>query len=126
MSLTEYADLLEKYWFVKNLLEQREIAAYLQAYYNVPITAWDRAAYPSLAWLMERWQTWIQKLFSSPEWNNFLRLITPTSETLWRPLSVRWKWYAETKWQKIYWTIWDTIWNTLKWKASTALSEWID
>lgn len=126
MSLTEYADLLEKYWFVKNLLEQREIAAYLQAYYKVPITVWDRAAYPSLAWLMERGQTWLQRIFSSPEWSNFLRLITPTSETLWRPLSARWKWYVETRGQKIYWTIWDTIWQTLKWKAATTISEWLD
>ena len=126
MSLTEYADLLEKYWFAKNLLEQREIAAYLQAYYNVPMTAGDRAAYPSLAWLLERWQTMMQKLFASPEWNNFLRAITPISKTLWRPLSARWKWNIETRWQKIYSTIWETIWNAVKWKTSTTISEWID
>lgn len=126
MSLTEYSDLLEKYWFVKNLLEQREIAAYLQAYYKVPITVWDRAAYPSLAWLIERAQTMTQQLFASPEWNAFLRLITPSSETLWRPLSARWQWVVQTRWQKIYWAIWDAIWNAVKWKASTAISEWID
>lgn len=126
MTLTELLDYLEKNKFASNLIDEREIAWYLQSYYKVPITNQDRVMYPSPSWALQELQKITLKAFKNPMWNKWLRYATPTSEHIWRPLSSYGKWYEPSKFEKWYWTVWNAINKSLWWEAAVFLSEDIE
>lgn len=126
MTLNELLDHLEKKWFAPNLIDEREIAWYLQSYYKVPITNWDRVMYPSPSWALQEAQKITLRAFQNPRWNAALRHATPTSKHIWRPISSYWKWYQPSKLETARSTIWDAINKAVWGEWAVMLSEAIN
>lgn len=122
MTINELLDYLAKNDFAWNLLEEREVAWWLQSWFKMKPTDTDRVMYPSPAGAAEELQRGIIRALKDPRWN-VLKYATPWSKHIGRPISSYWKWYQQPKWETVYGWIYDVISDYVWWRISTNASD---